>query len=115
MSSSDGSPLTTNDGRAIDWKSVVTVSAGVLSTSFFGGLADVISAVLTAVWVRPFETLSAIGVGIVRVLTFPLDATASASWQAATDFVVGLGPFAFVAAVGIVVAVAFVVAEVYQA
>lgn len=110
--SGDGSSLTTNDGTWIDWKSVITVSAGVVSTSIFGGIANVIGTVFTEFVINPVSTLSKeVEDSLSNLITAPERAT-WASWENAGEFAQSQGPFAFVVALLIVIAAAWAFAEV---
>jgi len=104
-------PLTTNDGTQIDWKSVVTVSAGIFSTAFFNGMAEFIRGLFEAYLIAPVRAIGEVAALLLEGLLGAIPATIRGSFQEAGRWVEGLGPFAFIGGLAIALLTAYVVAR----
>lgn len=104
-------PLTTNGGTRIDWKTVVAVASGIFSTAFFSGLADFIRGLFEVFLIKPLTAIAEFVNLLLTGLFLAAPATIRGSFQAAANWLEGLGPLAFIGAVVIVVATAWAVAR----
>jgi hypothetical protein len=104
-------PLTTNGGTRIDWGTVVAVSSGIFTAAFFRGLADFIRGLFETYVIGPVRAVGTVITFLLNGLFGVAPATVRGSFQAAGQWVEGLGPLAFIGALGIVLLTAFVVAR----
>jgi hypothetical protein len=104
-------PLTTNGGTRIDWGTVVAVASGIFSTAFFNGMAEFIRGLFEAYLIAPLRAVGDLAALLLEGLLGAVPATIRGSFQAAGRWVEGLGPFAFIGALGIVLLTAYVVAR----
>lgn len=105
------SPLTTNDGTRIDWGTIVAVSSGIFTAAFFEGLADFIRGLFETYVIGPVRAVGTVITFLLEGLFGVAPTTIRGSFQTAGQWVEGLGPFAFIGALGIVLLTAFVVAR----
>jgi hypothetical protein len=104
-------PLTKNDGTRIDWGTVVAVASGIFSTAFFNGMAEFIRGLFEAYLIRPLRAVGSVAALLLEGLLGAVPATIRGSFQEAGRWVEGLGPFAFIGALGVVLLTAYVVAR----
>ena len=110
-SESSSNPLTTNGGTRIDWKTVVAVASGIFSAAFFSGMAKFIRGLFEAYLIGPLRAIGDLVALLLEGLLGAVPATIRGSFQAAGRWVEGLGPVAFIGALGIVLLTAYVVAR----
>ena len=113
-STGDTTPLTESGGKSVDWKSLVMATLGLFTTVIASNLANLVDLVMSLFAVQPLQKyadfLDTIVTGLV---TSPGNATEAAFAQTAA-FVADKGLFAFPIALGIVVLMAYIVAEVRE-
>jgi hypothetical protein len=103
--------LTNRDGTRINWQTVVSVASGIFSVAFFQGLAEFIRGLFETYLINPIQAANGVLTLILDGLWGLAPAVIRGSFDGAARWVEGLGPFAFIGALGIVVLTAFVVAR----
>lgn len=91
-----------------NWERVTAVVAGILSASFFGSIADTISALFDTLLIKPLEGAATFVETIIWILFAVPRLGLEESWHQATLFVQDLGLFGYVGAILVVGAVVLI-------
>ncbi|MFC7026364.1 hypothetical protein ACFQJ5_16655 [Halomicroarcula sp. GCM10025324] len=111
-STGDTTPLKSDSGTSVDWKSLVMATLGLFTTIIASNVAHLIDMVMSLFAIQPLQKYAEFLETIVSgLVTSPGNATDAAFAQTAA-FVADKGLFAFPIALGIVVVMAYIVAEV---
>jgi hypothetical protein len=110
-SSLSSDSLTTDGGTWINWSRLISVAIGFLSTVWFTRIAEFIDSIIQAFAIGPVTAVGDILAAATSAMLGAIPVSIRASFQPAASFLREIGPSAFVIAMVIVVATAYVVAR----
>ncbi len=96
----------------VNWGWIGSALLGLISTSIFGGVADIVRSLFRQLLIRPITGVTGFVSDQLGLLLGTPAAAISGAWSGTTGFVESLGGLGFLAAIGLVVAAAYLWREV---